>query len=103
MTCSSCVHRIESNMMEKTGVLSASVSLTTSRGTFTFDPAIIGPRDVIKTVEVCQIFCLFLFVFVHIFYIFFIYFLKQDMGYGCSLATTENRYSGLDHKEEIKK
>lgn len=54
MTCSSCVHRIETNVAERPGMISASVSLATSRGVFAFDPAVIGPRDVIKAVEVSE-------------------------------------------------
>lgn len=52
MTCASCVNKIESAVKKLSGVLSASVALSTSRGVFTFDPAVRGPRDIIKAVEV---------------------------------------------------
>ena len=51
MTCSSCVHLIESTLLKKQGILSATVALATKRGKIKFDPSIIGPRDVISIVE----------------------------------------------------
>merc|ERR1719414_436154 len=51
MTCSSCVHLIESTLLKKPGILSATVALATKRGKIKFDPSIIGPRDVITIVE----------------------------------------------------
>ena len=51
MTCSSCVHLIESTLLKKPGILSATVALATKRGKIKFDPSIIGPRDVISIVE----------------------------------------------------
>lgn len=51
MTCSSCVHAIESNVLKKEGVISASVSLSTQRGHFAFNPDILGPRDLIELIN----------------------------------------------------
>ena len=51
MSCASCVHAIESNLLKQPGVLSASVALTTSSAKFTFDPDIIGIRDIIEHIE----------------------------------------------------
>ena len=50
MTCSSCVHLIESTMMKRAGIISATVALATKRGKVKFDPSILGPRDVIEIV-----------------------------------------------------
>ncbi|XP_065578024.1 copper-transporting ATPase 1-like isoform X2 [Artemia franciscana] len=78
MTCASCVHSIESNVMKVKGVLSASVSLGTQKGKFTFKPSVTGPRDIIE----------------HI----------QNLGFDASLLTASDRsINYLDHKEEIKK
>jgi len=52
MTCASCVHSIESNVMKVKGVLSASVSLDTQKGKFTFKPSVTGPRDIIEHIQV---------------------------------------------------
>ena len=52
MTCSSCVHRIEQTLMGVTGIEKAVVTLTTNQGHVEFDPVMLGPRDVIKIVEV---------------------------------------------------
>ncbi|KAJ7385084.1 ATPase Cu transporting protein 7B [Desmophyllum pertusum] len=43
MTCSSCVHLIESNLTKRTGILQASVALATSSGRFVFDTEVTGP------------------------------------------------------------
>ena len=51
MTCASCVHIIESSILKKPGVKSASVALATNRGKFTFDSDRIGPRDIIENIE----------------------------------------------------
>ncbi|XP_066973024.1 LOW QUALITY PROTEIN: copper-transporting ATPase 1 [Macrobrachium rosenbergii] len=51
MTCSSCVHAIESNVLKVKGVKTAVVALATERGKFTFDPAITGPRDIIECIN----------------------------------------------------
>lgn len=51
MTCSSCVHKIESNVMKLRGVQSAKVALTTCHGKFGYDPELTGPRDIIEAIE----------------------------------------------------
>ena len=51
MTCSSCVHTIETNLSKYDGVLSVNVALATERGRITYDPDVTGPRDLIKAVE----------------------------------------------------
>ena len=52
MTCASCVHRIESSMITRPGVLECSVALATSRGKFVFDTEKTGVRDIIKAIKV---------------------------------------------------
>ena len=52
MTCASCVHYIETEMMKQNGVLSASVALATSHGRFSFDSKITGVRNIIDTISV---------------------------------------------------
>lgn len=52
MTCSSCVHLIERTLLSNKGVEKAVVALATSRGHVEFDPTVLGPRDVIKMIEV---------------------------------------------------
>ena len=52
MTCASCVHYIETEMVRQTGVLSASVALATSRGRFTFDSKLTGVRNIIEAINV---------------------------------------------------
>ncbi|XP_052076803.1 copper-transporting ATPase 1-like isoform X2 [Mytilus californianus] len=51
MTCSSCVHLIESTLIKEKGVLTASVALATNKGRFTFDTEITGPRDIIDKIK----------------------------------------------------
>ncbi|VDH90145.1 Cu+-exporting ATPase [Mytilus galloprovincialis] len=51
MTCSSCVHMIESTLVKEKGVLTASVALATNKGRFTFDTEITGPRDIIDKIK----------------------------------------------------
>ncbi|XP_070553751.1 copper-transporting ATPase 2-like isoform X2 [Ptychodera flava] len=79
MTCSSCVHLIESTLAKKPGVKYASVALATGRGKFKYDPSRTGPRDIIEYV--------------------------QDAGFGAELAASDakSKTDGLDHKAEIKK
>ena len=45
MTCSSCVHSIESNVKKRPGIIDVSVALTTERGKVKFDPTVIGELD----------------------------------------------------------
>ena len=52
MTCSSCVHLIERALLSSNGVEKAVVALATSRGHVEFDPTVLGPRDIIKIIEV---------------------------------------------------
>ena len=51
MTCTSCISLIESSLLKVRGVTSASVSLSTNRGKFTYDSDKIGPRDIIERIE----------------------------------------------------
>lgn len=46
MTCSSCVNKIESNVLKLKGVQKAVVALTTQKGIITYDCDLIGPRDI---------------------------------------------------------
>eukprot|EP00069_Balaena_mysticetus_P016511 bmy_09782T0 len=51
MTCTSCVHNIESKLTRTNGITYASVALATSKAHVKFDPEIIGPRDIVKIIE----------------------------------------------------
>jgi len=42
MTCSSCVHIIETNLSKLNGIESAVVALSTCRGKFKYNPNLIG-------------------------------------------------------------
>ncbi|OQR71264.1 copper-transporting ATPase 1-like, partial [Tropilaelaps mercedesae] len=53
MTCVSCINSIEKTVLRIPGVLSASVSLSNHKGTFTFDPDIVGPRAIVEAIETC--------------------------------------------------
>ncbi|XP_047738243.1 copper-transporting ATPase 2 [Hyalella azteca] len=78
MTCSSCVHVIESHVKKLRGVQSAVVALTTTKGKFCFDPATTGPRDIIECIE--------------------------GLGFTASLQNTSMKSSNyLDHSSEIAK
>lgn len=52
MTCSSCVHNIESKLIATKGVFGASVALATNRAKIQFDPEVLGARDIIKMIQV---------------------------------------------------
>lgn len=52
MTCASCVHKIESILTKHRGIFYCSVALATNKAHIKYDPEIIGPRDIIHTVEV---------------------------------------------------
>lgn len=52
MTCASCVHKIESNLMKNEGVVYASVALATNKAHIKYDPEVTGPRDLIRLIEV---------------------------------------------------
>lgn len=74
MTCSSCVHNIESNLKKKPGIIEVKVSLATGSGRVTYDPSSTGPRTIIEIIE--------------------------DLGHPCELVTDENK--GLDVKSHRK-
>ncbi|KAL3879471.1 hypothetical protein ACJMK2_031767 [Sinanodonta woodiana] len=78
MTCSSCVHLIESTLQKKRGIISASVALATERGKFTFDAEQIGPRTIIDIIK--------------------------DLGFGAKLFEDDDKNaSRYDHRDEIKR
>lgn len=52
MTCASCVGSIEKAVLGIPGVTSASVSLATQKGSFSFDPDVVGPRAIVEAIEV---------------------------------------------------
>ena len=49
MTCASCVHHIESNLLKQNGIHSARVALATKRAKVEFDPTLVG-----KLLKVCE-------------------------------------------------
>ncbi|XP_067241092.1 copper-transporting ATPase 1 [Chanodichthys erythropterus] len=75
MTCASCVHKIESNLMKQKGILYASVALATNKAHVKYDPEVTGPRDVIRWIE--------------------------NMGFTASLVKKDRPGSHLDHSHEI--
>ncbi|XP_065484368.1 copper-transporting ATPase 2 isoform X2 [Caloenas nicobarica] len=75
MTCASCVHNIESELMRTSGIFYASVALATCKAHIQFDPEIIGPRDIIKIIE--------------------------EIGFHASVARRVPNAHNLDHKKEI--
>merc|ERR1719319_2127758 len=77
MTCSSCVHLIESSLSKMEGIKAINVALTTERGKVSFDAAIVGPRDIINAVE--------------------------GLGFQATIAGKDASRQYLDHKEDIKK
>uniref|UniRef100_A0ACB8FW81 ATPase Cu transporting protein 7A n=1 Tax=Sphaerodactylus townsendi TaxID=933632 RepID=A0ACB8FW81_9SAUR len=76
MTCASCVHKIESTLMKKKGVLYVSVALATNKAHIKYDPEIVGPRDIIQII--------------------------QNVGFNASLVKKDRSASHLDHKQEIR-
>uniref|UniRef100_A0A8C0E2Z6 Copper-transporting ATPase 2 n=1 Tax=Balaenoptera musculus TaxID=9771 RepID=A0A8C0E2Z6_BALMU len=76
MTCTSCVHNIESKLTRTNGITYASVALATSKAHVKFDPEIIGPRDIVRIIE--------------------------EIGFHVSLAQRNPNAHHLDHKVEIK-
>ncbi|XP_063490749.1 copper-transporting ATPase 1 isoform X6 [Symphalangus syndactylus] len=76
MTCASCVHKIESSLTKHRGILYCSVALATNKAHIKYDPEIIGPRDIIHTIE--------------------------SLGFEASLVKKDRSASHLDHKREIR-
>ncbi|XP_077164958.1 copper-transporting ATPase 1 isoform X2 [Paroedura picta] len=76
MTCASCVHKIESTLMKKKGVLYVSVALATNKAHIKYDPEIVGPRDILQIIE--------------------------SLGFNASLVKKDRSASHLDHKQEIR-
>uniref|UniRef100_A0A8C7ZUY9 P-type Cu(+) transporter n=1 Tax=Oryzias sinensis TaxID=183150 RepID=A0A8C7ZUY9_9TELE len=76
MTCSSCVHKIESNLMKEKGIEYASVALATNVAHIKFDSEVLGPRDIIKLIE--------------------------NLGFKASLVKRDRSASHLDHSKEIR-
>lgn len=97
MTCSSCVHKIESKLGSTRGVLAASVSLATSRAQVRYDPETVGARDLVAIIQVLDTSgsgpgvlslerqCLFPF---------------QDLGFQAELEKMGPKQN-LDHSQEI--
>ena len=77
MTCSSCVHSIETSLIKIPGIDSALVTLSTGRGKISFNTSKIGPRDILEAIN--------------------------SLGYHATLATSDDKKHYLDHKEEIRK
>ncbi len=77
MTCSSCVHHIESSLKKTRGVLNVSVALATSKGVVAYDPELTGPRDIIDHVN--------------------------SLGFNAELASGQKHGAALDHSKEIKR
>ncbi|KAJ8406011.1 hypothetical protein AAFF_G00308990 [Aldrovandia affinis] len=75
MTCASCVHKIESNLMKTKGTVYASVALATNKAHIKYDPEVTGPRDIIRLIE--------------------------NLGFEASLVKKDRSASHLDHSKEI--
>ncbi|XP_024139715.1 copper-transporting ATPase 1 isoform X2 [Oryzias melastigma] len=76
MTCASCVHKIESNLMKEKGIEYVSVALATNKAHVKFDSEILGPRDIIKLIE--------------------------NLGFKASFVKKDRSASHLDHSKEIR-
>jgi len=77
MTCSSCVHLIESSLAKLPGIESAVVALNTAKGKVKFDSSKLGPRDVVEAIN--------------------------NLGFTASLASSSDKPNYLEHREEIRK
>ena len=77
MTCSSCVHLIESSLLKMPGVTSASVALSTEKGKVSYDPNTLGTRDVVEAIN--------------------------NLGFTASLVSREVGQGLPDHQEDIRK
>ncbi|XP_028392440.1 copper-transporting ATPase 2-like isoform X2 [Dendronephthya gigantea] len=77
MTCSSCVSLIESNLLKRSGVLEASVSLASMKARVKFESEKVGPRDILELII--------------------------GLGYGAELADHKNAAEHVSHKSEISK
>ncbi|KFD68054.1 hypothetical protein M514_03388 [Trichuris suis] len=77
MTCSACVNRIESTVLYIRGVESAHVSLATSVGSFTFDPAKTSARSIMQAIE--------------------------QLGFHCELLAKDNKTNALSYASEIRR
>jgi Cu+-exporting ATPase len=77
MTCSSCVHHIESSLKKTRGVFSVSVALATSKGIVAYDSELTGPRDIIEHIN--------------------------NMGFDAELAADHKHGNALDHSVEIQR
>lgn len=95
MTCASCVHKIESSLMREKGIIYASVALATNKAHIKYDSEIIGPRDIIKLIEV-------LFLSLSVIYAFVQLFLAAPTDIHANQRTCENfntfLYEALNHK-----
>ncbi|XP_052796287.1 copper-transporting ATPase 1-like isoform X2 [Mya arenaria] len=78
MTCASCVHLIESNLMKRQGMISAKVALATNKGKFVYNSEYIGPRTIIEII--------------------------QGLGFQAELFTAgDDDVARYDHRDEIKR
>jgi len=77
MTCSSCVHMIESSLVKIPGIDTAVVTLNLNRGKIKFNATKLGPRDVVEAIN--------------------------NLGFTATLATSSDKPDYLEHREEIRK
>ena len=52
MTCAGCANAVEDKLRSLSGVKDVTISLSTNHGRITYDGDAVGPRDILKTVEV---------------------------------------------------
>lgn len=100
MTCSSCVHNIETRLLATRGVLKASVALATKKAQVQFDPGDVGPRDIIRIIQVAANFCFILLLLLYILALIVCLLLLQALGFQATLEQTGLK-NNLDHSEEI--